>query len=522
MARALRESAQEAGIKVPQQETGVVDDSTATPFFGKAERENYDQGNWALVPSEQPQTALVVAPRPSSRKREDGAPAFLLQGYNATGQHRLGGLVTILHQIPLARNILLQCGDPALSYGHNSEWWNGQEILPPHVLSALQSGDLRWGNHDTAKPIFEEELHRLMAFLDLTERGYGTVSVLNDLLPYPGAGPERQFYERLAEGNGEIIRPLSQVAVLGHVQSVSVWEEEARFGLLEMEHGRDDYASIKTIYEAIDHVMWSDVLSWLEVNDDSKMAMFKDMGELLAVKFAGDGPESLEIPTELYPERWLASRKDEAKRIQLAICETKKAVSEIEESARNLYEWRDAWNTKVWNKRDLIKKACELWKTYGEYLEGSARFQAMERAGFNTDKYPDYRSAPCDMEFAEANYYDKTEEVVLWAEEVLEKLEEKLKSKGLFPDGQNHSLLTCANRFENEPRPDQGQTALSWPASHGTRQTQPAKAHGLQEIPPPWRCWRAKHHLRLRQGRARPNRIGRCAQETRSVVDAGL
>lgn len=170
MARALRESAQEAGISVSQQETGIVDNQilpqTETPYFGPATRNDYDQGEWAMVPTRQEQSSNNVRPAASLRTRDPGAPAFLVKGYNPGGPHRLGGLLTVLNQIPLARNILLQCGSEAASYGYNNEWWDGREIMPPGVLSSINNGDLEWGDSDVPKPNFEEELHRLMAFLD--------------------------------------------------------------------------------------------------------------------------------------------------------------------------------------------------------------------------------------------------------------------------------------------------------------------------------------------------------------------
>ncbi|CAM1508120.1 Fc.00g049680.m01.CDS01 [Cosmosporella sp. VM-42] len=427
--RALRESAQEAGVDGPM-ETGVMYgpsySPTTAPVFGPAKRDDYDQGDWAMVPvGPAAETRFNRAPAPSTRKRADGAPAFLVQGVSSP-ENRLGGLLTILHEIPLARNILVQSGSPAASYGHNSEWWKGQEILPPHVLAQMQSGDLQWGGQERYKPDFDEETHRLMAFLDSTERSYGTVSVLTDLIPFSNIGAEKQFYEQLGNNNGDRIRPLMNIASLAEVQGDEDGFEEAKFGLLEMDHLRSDYSEIKTLYESLDHVMWNDVLSWNELHEGSKMAMFKEMGEVFVIKIGSDGPEeSFEIPEVLYPERYLKSRKEEARQIQKAWCSSKIAMIKAMESDVKAYQWTDPTTGKVHDARELIGKATEQWNGYNEYLEGLARFHTMEQSGFQTDRYPDYRAAPCEMN-EEAKEQSKTvQEVVQFCEHSLANLQKR-------------------------------------------------------------------------------------------------
>ncbi|KAF7544027.1 hypothetical protein G7Z17_g10270 [Cylindrodendrum hubeiense] len=435
MQRALRESAQEAGITMTQPESTILEPSaSAPPNFGPANRNDYDQGNWAMVPVGTSEANLSNSiPTPSLRKRTPGAPAFLIQGNSSAGDHRLGSLMTILHEIPLARNILLEIGAPAASYGHNSEWWKGQEILPPHVLAQLQAGELQWGQQGQAKTDLEEEIHRLMAFLDSTDRSYGTISVLADLIPFSNLGPEKQFYEQLGERQGEKIRPLTQIASLTEVHGDGLGYEDAKFGLLEMEHLRSEYGIIKTLYESLDHVMWNDVLGWNEVHESSKMAMFKEVGDVFVIKIGGDGPEeSMEIPEVFYPEKYMTTRKDEARRIQIGWCKSKREMTKIVEERDRIYQWRDNWTNQVYDKRDLIKKAADQWAGYSTYLESLARFQAMEKSGFDTNEYPDYRAAPCDMDDKSKERQGKVDEVIQFSERLLADLETRVKGKLAF------------------------------------------------------------------------------------------
>ncbi|KAH7165866.1 hypothetical protein EDB81DRAFT_838519 [Dactylonectria macrodidyma] len=429
MQRALRESAQEAGIEMVQPESNIMEPSaSAPPNFGPANRNDYDQDTWAMVPVGPSETNLDSAPAPSLRKRAPGAPAFLLQGNSSAGDHRLGSLITILHEIPLARNVLLEVGSPAASYGHNREWWKGQEILPPHVLAQLQAGELQWGQQGQAKTDFEEEIHRLMAFLDFTDRSYGTVSVLADLIPFSNLGPEKLFYEQLGERQGEKIKPLMQIASLTEVYGDDLGYEDAKFGLLEMDHLRSEYGIIKTLYESLDHVMWNDVLGWNEVHESSKMAMFKEVGDVLVIKVSGDGPEdSMEIPEVFYPEKYMITRKDEARRIQIGWCKSKREMTRIVEERDRIYQWRDSWTNQVYDKRDLIKKAAEQWVGYSTYLESRARFEAMEKSGFDTNEYPDYRVAPCEMDDKSKERFAKVDEVIQFSEHLLADLEARVK-----------------------------------------------------------------------------------------------
>lgn len=442
MQRAIRESAQEAGISML--ETGVTEPSVSQPNFGPANRNDYDQSSWAMVPTGPAETRLTSAPVPSQRKRTDSAPAFLVQGFSSAGDHRLGGLLTILHEIPLARNILLETGSPAASYGHNGEWWKGQEILPPHVLAEMQTGQLTWGQDARAKPDFDEELHRLMAFLDSTERSYGTISVMTDIIPFSNVGAEKQFYEQLRERNGDKIRPLMNVATLTKVHGDVEGTEEARFGLLEMEHLRSDYKAVKTLYESLDHVMWNDALSWGELQAGSKMAMFKETGDIFTIKVGGEGPESaFEIPEVFYPERWMETRKEEARRIQGGWCDLNRALTKIQEEKARIDQVKNTWTNETVQKEDVVKVCRDHWKEYGEYLRGLARFHTMEKLGFQTDKYPDYRAAPSDMDEEATQRLKQVEEAIHYSEQVLAHLADRMK--GMFP---HVSEGICVDSYE--------------------------------------------------------------------------
>ncbi|PHH83397.1 hypothetical protein CDD82_1331 [Ophiocordyceps australis] len=425
MERALRESAQEAGIVLSQQETGVLSSTTATPHFGPANRADYDQGQWAMVPIEGPIKADVT---PHLRKREAKAPAFLVQGTSSGDTHSLGGILTIMHQIPLARNTLLSCGTPSESYGFNSEWWKGQEILAPSVLAQLQSGQIEWENRHRESSKCEEEMHRLMAFLDQTERSYGTANVLADLIQLPIPEPEKRFFEYIDSLDESLVQPLTQHVCL---KPTSGFEEqiESRFSLLEVSHQRTDYYHMDTLYDALDLVMWNDILQRGDVHDNPKMAMFTAMGDVLTLRICGNGPEdSIELPSEFYPERYLESRRIEAMRMQAGIAETHIAMDRLGEMRDHLQSWRSVDRRFKHGKREILQKAVDEWNVYCNYLEGLGRFRTMEVHQFDPSTYPDYRAAPSEMTDSERDQFIIAQEMFELASLSLIELDKNLEA----------------------------------------------------------------------------------------------
>lgn len=277
---------------------------------------------------------------------------------------------------------------------------------------------------------FEDEVHRLMAFLDSTERGYGSISVLADILADSDKqGMEKQFYEMLGKRYPDVAQPMMQVAGVSMFYGDDE-EEVASFGLLEIEHFQHEYSYIKTLYEALDHVMWSDTVGLDKIHDGSKMAFFKKMGDVLVLDTTGDGPsDSFEIPLEFYPERYLMNRKDEARRIQHGWCQTKEQTKRILDKKEQLVSLAGTWGDATNDKGAVLKKAIDQWEGYRSYLESFLRFKTLEKSGFDIDKYPDYRTAPPDVDDNVYLESQKVTDVIDYSESLLVDLETKMKGK---------------------------------------------------------------------------------------------
>ncbi|KAL7625306.1 hypothetical protein AAE478_004522 [Parahypoxylon ruwenzoriense] len=328
--RALAESAAESGIPPPQ-EAGIVDNETNLKYFGPANRPEYEVEQWAMVPTKAIVDAAKSDPVPSSRKRDPDAPAFLRQ----TKDHRVGSILSIYHKIPLVRNILLQCGTPANNYGHNSEWWKGQPILKQEHLAAMARGEEVWG--DEGYPEFAQELHRLMAFLDKTERSYGTVDSLVEtkaIDPSHGAwmpDVEDRLFDAIREGASENpacdLGPMTTIGTLvpcaelqsdaaqleegGDIDGAVDEDQDSPFIFLDIQLDEEQYGCVKTLYDALDHLLWSHALSLdRSFPENANYAVLSKAPEVITIRFGSAGLVGpCEIPDVLYVDRYMRDRK---------------------------------------------------------------------------------------------------------------------------------------------------------------------------------------------------------------------
>ncbi|KAJ0162168.1 hypothetical protein CTA2_5017 [Colletotrichum tanaceti] len=395
--RAMAESKKAVGYD--PQEAGVTDTGANAPYFGPANRSDYDQNNWAMVTTTTTSSRAVVDgdPAPSARKRDEGAPAFLIHKTNArSASQRLGSVLTILHEIPLARNVLLQAGEQAASYGHNSEWWKGQPIYAPHVLAAIQQGEHEWA--ENSKPDFHEEIHRLMAFLDLTERCYGSVEAMADLIPKSNFSPERQFYDTLDEKtDAEVLKPLTHLARPLSLQTLEPTQEPTRFAFLNFELTKSQYEQTKTLYDAWNWIVWHESMTWAEVQPNMGMVVLDDMGEVMTVNIDGeDPPEYLEIPEVWYPERYIESRKEEARICQEHLAWVARALYEARSREYELTKWIDPKTDKIHDKGELLHQVLKEHMRHADYLDGLGRFRELQKLENEDEKqYIRLEDVPC-------------------------------------------------------------------------------------------------------------------------------
>lgn len=369
------------------QRSGVLAPSTLPePTFGPANRNDYDQENWAMIPSDP--SKIVSDDKPPTKtpalvaqRRSPGSPAFLIGGRSAADSSVLGGMLTVLHAIPLARNTLLQLGASAKSYGFHSRWWRGQAILPQKMLDEVRNGRTP---QEGLTPSPDLEIHRLMAFLDTTDRSFGTVGVLAGSLPDFPLPPEIRFFHLL--GTKDMDR---ENCLLHSLAYTSALDDDAkvdliRLGLLNTGSQPSDYGCIKTLYECLDQTLWDEALDKAKTaNRSSRMYMFKETGEVLVIRLNGEGPPtSVEIPEKLYLERYNTSRKGEARQVHSALRQIKDAIARISAEEDVAMGWQvDDSNTR-YSRKEVIVAIRERYQAYNNYFDTLNQFRRMERQGF--------------------------------------------------------------------------------------------------------------------------------------------
>ena len=302
-----------------------------------------------MVPTKAATEVTDTDPKPSMRKRQPGTPAFIRQ----TKDGRLGSLLSIYHKIPLVRNILLSFPDSARTYGHNSEWWKGQPILKPEVLAAMARGEQVSG--DDGHPAFSEELHRLMAFLDNTDRSYATVDALTETTPLD-QGPntwsvdyEMKFLDHLIEGNASSpefdVTPMAnigrQVATTTSYtmnessddsDPLEIEQGAASFALLDIGLSQDQWSWVNTLYDALDELLWTNAVTYQGFSEySSSTAALVRPAEVITMRFNGNGVHRpCEIPGTFYADRYMETNQHLARHFQRQIFEIRRNVQRLD------------------------------------------------------------------------------------------------------------------------------------------------------------------------------------------------
>ncbi|KAE8354814.1 hypothetical protein BDV28DRAFT_69842 [Aspergillus coremiiformis] len=286
-----------------QQETGVTTSKQSN--FGKATRDFYDEGAWAMTLFNSSAREIIISPDPGDRKKVEGEPAFLRPSEDGP---YLSGLLTILHSIPLAREALLQRNMILSNYGHDPQWWNGQPINLPKIVTIQDAHD---GDMDWDDIIYETQ--RLVAFLDNTERSFGSVDALvslKSMATYDTEGSISRFLETWQEAavradpGNQLATALSSKACK---RPLTVYNTPIHkdFFILESfvdpEHGQ-------TLYDVLDRAIWAD-----RPGEELDDVWLEHAGEIFIIKLESTDsakPVDVKIPAVFYPDRYLADSRD--------------------------------------------------------------------------------------------------------------------------------------------------------------------------------------------------------------------
>lgn len=458
------ESANEAGLDAPPPQTsGVVSGYEGSAAFGPATREQYDMNQWALIRQDTSQDSNASSVPPSARKRDPKAPVLLLNDSSSVEQ-RLGSLLTILHEISLARNTLLQLGAQEAGYGHNGEWWTGKPIVPPHLADA---------NSLEEAVVLEDEVHRLLGFLESTDRSFGSTRVLSDLLSNSWDQEEAFFNVLLEKHDMEGLGPF-----LFEARSFQIGPPDTEHRKEECEMAKmcyfkftlteDSHRNTTSLYDVLDYEIWKQTLEDYLYSDleQQAMSLFTDMGDILIMTVVDPFRSTkFEIPHSWYPERYLWSRKKEAIGIQWLRRRMRAGMKEVEE--RLAPPGKESLPDRL-KRTEAEVSRCDLLLGY---LNVRPRFRALEQSGFDGKTYPngavDAPWNPTDEEQASLDdILGAQKDAILQCE----KLRAEIQGKALYglPDDGPcvNGQQSCRPRWSGTRRPS-GSSDASLPIPRG-------------------------------------------------------
>jgi hypothetical protein len=291
---AYAEKQADSGAGIEGQESGVTG---SNPHFGPATREQYDN-SWALVPTTS-STEVIADPVPSQRKREPGQPAILKPSSNF---NYLSTLIPILHSIPLFRNALLCPGLLQNNYWAGDDWWKGS---PAETSRIIEIGRSEAYGRDILY-----EAQRLMAFLDKTDRIYGSVDAMlksdawRELQP-PVEDPDDDVVKFLMSWGFALQSHVPDVELDGVLRSTfevggSIRESYVLDAYVTRDKSRPDLS----LYDALDDALFSSAAGSAHIRDISNVLIFRLTSSNTEAANIG-----CRIPATLYVDRYLEANK---------------------------------------------------------------------------------------------------------------------------------------------------------------------------------------------------------------------
>lgn len=217
------------------------------PVFGPANRSHYEENQWALVPSSS-SAEYIPDVAPTQRQREDGVPAIIKPLPN---EDYLPALVAILHSIPLCRNILLAADVSLSNYRVGDDWWKGGASAQARTIEYTESME--------ANKQLEilHETQRLMAFLDSTNRAYGSVGGLQQLDAFKDVDLADSDLLRFFMAWGSAYEKQTSNRLTGVLKSKfkAAGQDQESF-LLDATVVHDDSTIDKTLYDVLDNALF--------------------------------------------------------------------------------------------------------------------------------------------------------------------------------------------------------------------------------------------------------------------------
>lgn len=344
--RAMAESLRQTH---PAQENGVTQTGGQ---FGPATRDFYDESSWAMT-TYSTSREIIEHPPPSKRRRVGDAPAFLRDSKD-TGF--LGSLLTIYHNIPLAREALLMPSMRVHAYAHDASWWSGATDENTKALST--DNTLRIDQNERN---LLTEVQCLMAFLDRTTRAYGSVDALADLQAVRNR-PGDALYHKFLEGWGAAALKqapsdqLTQVFSSIAMKASGPNEDTAVEKTLCYVEPYINHHPNETLTDLLDNSIWNDEMGSL---DD---VWISHCAEIFTIRLQDPNTTASSVDISLepvwYADRYMYQCRDEMKQIRRQLQTTRRQIEQLTHVQRR-FQFLSLPNNRVLDVSETLNAAMK-------------------------------------------------------------------------------------------------------------------------------------------------------------------
>ena len=338
------------------QETGVI---YSNPYFGPANQSHYDSEKWAMTLPEAHTQEIVLNPEPLDRKRKSRTPAFFKP---SSSGHSLPAFIKILHEIPLAREALLNRSHMLGDYGREADWWDGTPVKVFRVVNVDQQGQ------DTGHDDIIFETQRLMAFLDETERAYGSTDSLAGVSYLSSYQHDIvSSYLKVWVDATQLLasdKSLANIFTSRGVQRQCAEPREEEFPSLNLKVGPEVGGKGMTLYETIDEVLWADAEEGSEV-------FFDEVGDVITFEVENQCPNvpglGITIPAIWYPDRYLESSIQASNDVKARKTAVNAQIQDVNRIQNLMTQYRKPTAGVVLGADDLVTKVSAYFQETAAY-----------------------------------------------------------------------------------------------------------------------------------------------------------
>lgn len=257
------------------------------------------------------------------RKREDGQPAILKPLPNGDF---LPALLVILHSIPLYREALLASKISAENYFVGDDWWKGNGTSSSRML------DYSAGTGPAHDQEFLHEVQRLVAFLDSTDRAYGSVGHLLQLdawksFQWPSDASEHSDLLRfLLIWSSAYESQVGDIPLRGALKSVIMAGNEVMESfVLDVSVVQGNSGTDLTLYDVLDGALFGSLTQNAHIGDISNVLIFS-----LSAAAPNATKLDCKIPAIFYADRYLEENKDVIDGMLLEMQHYEKQIADID------------------------------------------------------------------------------------------------------------------------------------------------------------------------------------------------